>query len=156
MESRKILTLAFFALVLSVGYYSMNAAPVQSDQSYSYHGETKWQTNVTAVQETAAAEDKPVLIYFWTTWCTYCEDYNEKVYSDSTVQDELDEFVLLAINLDSDRSAATELRQQYDVSYPPQHVTVTADGEQITRLPGYAPKEDFLTYLERSQRQAES
>jgi thiol:disulfide interchange protein len=156
MDSRKVLTLAFFALVLSVGYYSMNAAPVQSDESYSYHGETKWHTNMTEAQTIASSQDKPILIYFWTTWCTYCEDYNQQVYSDSSVQAELDEFVLLAVNLDSDRPTATNQSQRYDVSYPPQHVAVTADGEQLTKLPGYAPKDDFLSYLQRSQRQAQS
>jgi thiol:disulfide interchange protein len=153
MDSRKALTLAFFAIVLSVGYYSMGAAPVKSDDDYSYHGGTEWRTNVTEAQEVAATRDEPMLVYFWTTWCTYCEDYNQKVYSDPAVRDLLEEFVLVAVNMDSDRPAATQLQQRYDANYPPQHVVVTADGEQVTKLPGYAQKGEFMDYLQRSQRQ---
>ena len=148
MNPRKAMTIAFFALLLGIGYFSMNAAPVLSDEGYSYHGEVKWQTNYSSAVETAAAEDEPVVIYYWTTWCTYCEDYNRNVYSDPAVQSELDEFTKVAVNLDSDSESATRLQQRYNINYPPQHVIVTPEGEVLTRIPGYAAKDDFLSYLE--------
>ncbi|WP_256288647.1 thioredoxin family protein [Halobellus inordinatus] len=148
MNPRKAMTIAFFALLLGIGYLSMNAAPVLSDEGYSYHGEVKWQTNYSSAVETAAAEDEPVVIYYWTTWCTYCEDYNRNVYSDPAVQSELDEFTKVAVNLDSDSESATRLQQRYNINYPPQHVIVTPEGEVLTRIPGYAAKDDFRSYLE--------
>ncbi|MFB6109624.1 MAG: thioredoxin family protein [Halodesulfurarchaeum sp.] len=151
MRSRKVLTLGFLVLLLSVGYYSMTAAPVKSEGSYSYHGPTKWHTNVTEAMQIAESKDKPVLVYFWTTWCTYCEDYNEHVYTDPAVQSELDQFVLLAINLDSGRPAATRLVKRYNVNYPPQHVVLTPDGRVVRKLPGYAPRAEFLSYLREAQ-----
>lgn len=151
MDTRKRLTISFFALVLVIGYYSMGAAPVKSDDAYSYHGDTEWHTNVTEAKEVAADQGKPVLVYYWTTWCTYCKDYNEKVYSSQAVQNRLDEFVLLAVNLDSDQEAAVRIKNRYDADYPPQHVVITPDGQQVSKLPGYTPKDEFMTYLERSQ-----
>ena len=151
MESRKALTIAFFVLVLSIGYYSMGAAPVRSDSGYSYHGGTEWHTNVTEAQSIAANQDKPILVYFWTTWCTYCEDYNEQVYDTPAVRNQLDEFVLLAVNLDSSQSSHVGVAQQYNADYPPQHVVTTPNGTQVSKLPGYASKNDFLGYLEQAQ-----
>jgi thiol:disulfide interchange protein len=151
MNPRKTLSLLFLLGVLTVGYVSMGAAPVKSDGQYSYHGETAWRTNVTAAMQDAAAQDKPVLLYFWTTWCTYCEDYNREVYSSPVVQNRLDEFVLVAVNMDRDTEAVTRLQRQYNVNYPPQHVAVTANGTQLSKLPGYAPEDDFVAYLDRSQ-----
>jgi thiol:disulfide interchange protein len=152
MTPRKVLTLLFLASLLGIGYLSMNAAPLLSDQSYSYHGGTKWHTNVTEAQQIAERQDKPMLIYFWTTWCTYCEDYNQKVYSDAAVRDDLDEFVLVAVNLDDGSPSATRLQQRYDATYPPQHVAVTPDGETLVEINGYAKKEAFRQYLERARR----
>lgn len=151
MDSRKVLTLAFLAVVLSMGYYSMSAAPVKSSEAYSYHGPTKWHTDVSEAKAIAAKEDRPVLVYFWTTWCTYCEKYNKKVYTDPAVQEELDGYEKLAINLDTDRPAATRMIQRYNVNYPPQHVVVTPDGEVVRSLPGYASRDDFLTFLKRAK-----
>ncbi|WP_458210490.1 thioredoxin family protein [Haladaptatus sp. NG-SE-30] len=154
MSPRKVLTLLFLAALLGIGYHSMNAAPVLSDQSYSYHGGTQWHTNFSDAREVAAEQNKPILVYFWTTWCTYCEDYNQKVYSDPTVRDKLDEFVLVAVNLDNSSPEATRLKQQYNANYPPQHVAVTPQGERLVKINGYAKKEAFIKYLERAQRRA--
>jgi len=148
MKARKAMTLAFFVVLLSIGYFSMNAAPTLSDERYSYHGDTRWQTNVSAAQATAAAEDKPMVVYFWTTWCTYCEDYNREVYSDPAVQSELDDFVKVAVNLDSDAPEAARVQRKYNVDYPPQHVVVSPDGEVLVRINGYAGTDDFLSYLD--------
>ena len=82
MNPRKLFTLTLLMTALGIGYYSMNAAPVLSDESHSYHGDTAWGTDVDEALEAAAAEDKPVLVYFWTTWCTYCEEYNANAYTD--------------------------------------------------------------------------
>jgi len=150
---RKASTLAFLTLVLGIGYLSMHAAPVMSDDKYSYHGDTEWRTDFSEAKEVAAEQDRPIVVYFWTTWCTYCEDYNRKVYSDPTVQSRLDDFVLVAVNLDDDGTEASRLKQQYNVNYPPQHVIITPDGEELTRISGYAPKQDFLGYLDRADRQ---
>ena len=155
MKPRKAMTLAFFVVLLSIGYFSMHAAPVLSDENYSYHGETRWQTNFTDAKQVAASEEKPIIVYFWTTWCTYCEDYNQQVYSDPAVQSELDDFVKVAVNLDNDADAASRLQQRYNANYPPQHVIITPDGEVIVRINGYAEKDAFLDYLERGKRNYE-
>nr|WP_081460914.1 thioredoxin family protein [Haladaptatus paucihalophilus] len=132
----------------------MNAAPVLSDQSYSYHGETKWHTNFSSARAVAVNQDKPILVYFWTTWCTYCEDYNQNVYSDPAVRAHLDDFVLVAVNLDNNSPEASRLKQQYGATYPPQHVAITQQGQQLAKINGYAKKKAFIDYLERAQRRA--
>ncbi|WP_458185591.1 thioredoxin family protein [Haladaptatus sp. NG-WS-4] len=152
MTPRKALTLLFLVALLGIGYSSMNAAPVLSDDSYSYHGGTQWHTNFSEARQVAQEQDKPLLVYFWTTWCTYCEDYNQKVYSDPAVRNHLDEFVLVAVNLDDNSQSAARLKQRYNANYPPQHVAVTPQGEQLVKINGYAKKDAFITYLEKAQR----
>ncbi|MFW5918075.1 MAG: thioredoxin family protein [Haloferacaceae archaeon] len=145
---RKILTIAVLVAAVGIGYYSMNSASVLSDDNYSYHGETKWQTDVDEATELAVEEERPVLVYFWTTWCTYCEDYNQNAYQDSAVMERLDEFVLLAVNLEEDKPGTNELQREYDANYPPQHVAITPDGEVLTEINGYAEPDAFRGYLD--------
>ncbi|RZV12093.1 thioredoxin-like protein [Natrinema hispanicum] len=141
-------TIMVFVAAISIGYYSMNAAPVLSDDSYTYHGETEWRTDIDEARQVAAEEDKPILIYFWTTWCTYCEDYNANAYSDPAVLEQLDDFVLLAVNLEDNSQQAGQLQQRYEANYPPQHVAVTPDGEVLIEINGYAETDSFLSYLD--------
>ncbi len=148
---RKLLTIMLLATALGIGYYSMNTAPVLSDESHTYHGDTAWKTDVEEAQQVAAEEDKPILIYFWTTWCTYCDDYNNNAYTDPTVLDRLDDFVLLAINLDDGSPEASELQQRYNANYPPQHVAVTPDGEVLIEINGYAETDSFVAYLDEAR-----
>lgn len=148
MNPRKLFTISLLILALGIGYYSMNSATVLSDESYSYHGDTAWQTDVNESIETATEEDKPVLVYFWTTWCTYCEEYNQKAYTDQRIIDRLDEFVLLAVNLDDGSPSAKQLQQEYNANYPPQHVAITPEGEVLVEINGYAKPDSFATYLD--------
>jgi len=152
MNARKATTLAFFVILLSIGYFSMHSAPALSDENYSYHGETQWRTNFTDAQQVAAEQEQPIIVYFWTTWCTYCEDYNREAYADPAVQSELDDFVQVAVNLDDDGAAASRLQRRYNVNYPPQHVIITPGGEVLVRINGYAETDDFLSYLEAGER----
>ncbi|WP_168927079.1 thioredoxin family protein [Natronorubrum aibiense] len=156
MTPRKTLTIALLIMALGIGYYSMNTASVLSDESHTYHGDTAWKTDVDEAMETAAAEDKPVLVYFWTTWCTYCEDYNKNAYVDPDVNDRLDDFVLLAVNLDDSSPEAKDLQQRYNANYPPQHVAITPDGELLVEINGYAETDSFIAYLDEAQSEWES
>jgi len=40
ISPRKVFTITIFITAIGIGYYSMNAAPVLSDDSHTYHGDT--------------------------------------------------------------------------------------------------------------------
>lgn len=146
MTPRKLLTIVVLIAVLGFGYYSMNAAPVLSDHDYTYQGGIEWHEDPDEALALADEQDKPVLVYYWTTWCTYCQEYEQNHYQDDDVRDALDEYVLLAINLD-DPGPAASLVAEHEANYPPQHVVMTADGEEVTRAGGYAEEDRLLELL---------
>ncbi|MDY6775149.1 MAG: thioredoxin family protein [Halobacteria archaeon] len=153
MKPKKVLTVAVLVLGISVAYYSMNAAPVTSDQTYSYHGGTAWHSNYTEAKQIAQEKNKPMLLYFWATWCTYCEDYDQKVYTDEDVRNQLEDYVLVGVNMDRNDEVTERLKREYDANYPPQHVILTPDGETVTEINGYAKKETFLRILKNAKRE---
>ncbi|AQL42564.1 thioredoxin family protein [Halorientalis sp. IM1011] len=152
MNARKSLTAVVLVVALGVGYTSMSTAPVLRDDAYSYHGDTKWHTDYERAATIADEQNRPMLVYFWTTWCTYCEDYDENVYSDPTVRDRLDEFVLVAVNLDNDGSRTSELVNRYDANYPPQLVATHPNGTRLVKINGYVERDRFLSHLDRAER----
>jgi thiol:disulfide interchange protein len=146
MTPRKLLTVVVLAAVLGFGYYSMYAAPVLSVQNTTYQGGVEWQEDPDRARELAAERDAPILVYYWTTWCTYCQSYDENHYRDERVRDVLDEYVLLAVNID-EPGPGEQLAARHEATYPPQHVVMTPGGEEVTRIGGYAQKDRFLAEL---------
>jgi thiol:disulfide interchange protein len=143
---QKLLTVVVLVAALGFGYYSMNAAPVLSDQDTTYQGGIEWHEDPDEAMSIAQEENKPVLVYYWTTWCTYCEEYDRKHYQDDEIRDALDEYVLLAINIDEPGPGA-QLAAEHEATYPPQHVFMTPEGEEIRRLGGYVEQDRFLEEL---------
>jgi thiol:disulfide interchange protein len=150
MDSRKAVTLAFFAVLLGMGYYSMNTAPIIEDERSNVvrQGGVEWNTNPNATLDRAQSQDKPVLVYYWTTWCTYCEKYDTNHYRNETVRAELDDYELLAVNLDQPGPGRSIL-QQHEASFPPQHRILTPDGETAVSIEGYVERDQFLRILRR-------
>ncbi len=144
MNQKKIISIAATVMVALFVYYSTNAAPLISDKNYTYISGMRWYQTYDKGQEIAAQENKPMLVYFWAIWCTYCEKLHTEVYPDPEVSSLLTEhFVLVAVDLDTNRDDASK----FGVSYPPHLLFLTPDGEIITRIPGYVPTDQLLTIL---------
>jgi thiol:disulfide interchange protein len=146
MDTRKAVTIAFFAVVLGMGYYSMNAAPVVDSGNKTYQGGLEWYKDPQAALSVAESENKPVLVYYWTSWCTYCDDYDSTHYRNETIRAELDDYVLVAINLDAP-GAGQSMLNSHEASFPPQHRILTPNGETVVSVEGYVGRDQFLRIL---------
>ena len=112
--------------------------------------------NYTEGMERAAAEQKYVLVDFWTSWCHWCKVMDKDTYGDEAVQAKLREsFVVIKVDAESkvDQGAAgapngIELARQYQVSSYPTTWFTDATGKKIAPLPGFAPPDKFLVILD--------
>jgi len=102
----------------------------------------------------AKQKDQPVLIYFHTTWCSWCLEFERKVFSDESVTAEANAFVPLQVN--GDRRGGQPLLQRYNVTTFPTILAVTAKNEVVGRLAMYVGPEDFLRFLRESVKPGES
>lgn len=113
-------------------------------------------------------EGKPVVINFWTTWCTYCKeempDFNEvyKEYADRVnfmmidvngggnddmdkAYDYIDESDFeFPVYYDSEMSAA----QAYGLTSFPTSVVIDTDGVMIYAYPGMLSKQNLVSLIE--------
>ncbi len=144
-KTRKILTIVGLGIVVFFLYYATNQTPIISDQNYTYIAELKWHNTYDRGQEVALEENKPMIVYFWTIWCTYCEKLHREVYSRGDIREILDkDFVKVAIDMDVNK----EDTQRFNVYAPPYIMFMTPQGGVITKIPGYIPADEFKPIIE--------
>lgn len=145
MTPRKTITIAVLVVVVLFVYYSINAAPLVSDEKYTYIADLKWYKSYDEGAKVANETGKPVFMYFWAIWCKFCEKLHTEVYPDPEVSRYLKEdFVLVAVDLDENKKDT----QRFGVQYPPHLLFLSPDGKIITRIPGFVPKDVLLSVLQ--------
>jgi thioredoxin-related protein len=145
MKTRKILTIVGLSFVLFFSYYATNQTPIISSQNYTYIAQLEWYNTFDMGQEAAIREEKPMFVYFWTIWCTYCEKLNTEVFPREDIKEMLDkDFVRIAIDMDVNK----EDTERFNVYAPPYIMFMTPQGEVITRIPGYVPADQFKPVIE--------
>src|SRR6478609_7688491 len=82
----------------------------------------------------AAAQHKPVFLYWGAEWCPPCHDLKAHVFSRRDVQDKMRQFI--PVYLDGDAPGAQRLAGEFHVSGYPTAVVLRADRTEITRIAG--------------------
>ena len=91
----------------------------------------------------ARAENKPVFIDAYTTWCGPCKLMARKVFTDARVGQTYNERFINA-KIDMEQGEGPELGMRYGVAAFPTYLFVDGNGELIHKGLGYQPREAFL------------
>jgi thiol:disulfide interchange protein len=92
----------------------------------------------------AKRQDKPVFLYFYADWCTYCRKLKSTTFKDETVINNLgDNFISIAVDTDKNRVLA----KQWGVNGLPTMWFIEEDGSKIDSIPGYVDGKHFLYIL---------
>ena len=98
-------------------------------------------TSFDQADSAAAAENKPFMVKFYTDWCTWCKTMDTITLVDSSVVTFLnDSFVVAKVNAEVDTSDA----QKYSVMGYPTTILFDSKGDEIERIVGYLPPDEFL------------
>lgn len=92
----------------------------------------------------AKAHNRNVMIIFDGAACIYCEYLKEGTLTDPSVQKEINENNILLI---TESSESPELFQQLEVYGTPTTVILDQDGNELGRIDGYEPPEEYLRDL---------
>ena len=92
----------------------------------------------------AKAHNRNVMIIFDGAACIYCEYLKEGTLTDSSVQKEINENNILLI---TESSESPELFQELDIYGTPTTVILDQDGNELGRIDGYEPPEEYLRDL---------
>lgn len=98
-------------------------------------------TDFAKAKELATAGSKPIIVDFYTDWCTWCKKFDKEVLTDQKAIDFLDNQVVFAkINAEVD----TNVSKAYKIMGYPTFLLTDAKGVEIERIAGYLPTEDFI------------
>jgi protein disulfide-isomerase len=98
-------------------------------------GSIEWfKGDLDAAFAAAAAEHKPVFLYWGAEWCPPCHDLKAHVFSRSDFQQKLRQFV--PVYLDGDAEGAQRLGAQFNVMGYPTVVVLRPDRTEVARIAG--------------------
>ncbi len=103
-----------------------------------------WADDHSDALKKAKAENKPLLLYFYSDYCTYCEAMDRNVLSDKDIKKALArDVVYLKVNVDEKRETAA----RYNIRGYPTTYLLDPAGKRIAIIPGYMSKKDFSKIL---------
>ena len=96
----------------------------------------------------AQAQDKDIYMLVTSEACRWCRKFEKITLNDEkTMQDLKKEYVLLALNRDTDSIPA-----KYKVKRVPKHFFLTSKGEVIYSVLGYWNPEDFASFAQEAKK----
>lgn len=140
----KIISLIALGIVLfSVSFY-LEGSFSNNEGDYIKLGGLSFHTRIDPGIKEAKNQSKPIFLYFRSETCYWCIIFEKEALSDNRVIDLLNkEFVLISIDTFKQKNAA----QNLNVRTTPYMIFFNKDGQEISRIPGYIPKDEFLVKL---------
>lgn len=103
----------------------------------------------------AQSQNKPTLIKAYADWCTTCQHNEKAIFDQTAVQQALNNWQLLVIDMTKMAPSKQELLNHLNIYGPPAILFITADGEELTnqRIIGKSTAAQFLQALHASEPQ---
>jgi thiol:disulfide interchange protein DsbD len=93
---------------------------------------------------------KPVMLEFTASWCIICTEFEDKTLSQKNVQDKLEDFLLLRVDVTKNSDNDRELMKHFGL-YGPPAIVFFKDGAELKHLQivGFKNEIEFLDILSR-------
>ena len=95
-----------------------------------------------------ANTDKLVLVDFETEWCVWCDRLDTDTYTDQRVI-EFAKKNLISKKIDAEKNNGPQQKKKYRVKGYPTILLLDSEGNEIDRIIGYRPPEEFFNELNR-------
>ena len=91
--------------------------------------------NLTFALKTAKAQNKPVFLMSYATWCSHCNKMKKEVFNDAAVADF---FTANFVNVwaDGEQTEGISLKKRYQLKSYPAFAFIDGDGEMLYKLSG--------------------
>lgn len=96
-----------------------------------------WQTSILKAMEIAKKENKPIFLELYADWCTICKSLEKNILPDPSVQNVLDDYILVRLNGEE----FPNLMERYEVQGFPTLLFLDKYANYIQKLSGMPSKE---------------
>jgi thiol-disulfide isomerase/thioredoxin len=121
----------------------LGPAPAREAPPEIVRGSLRFIDGYRAGVEAAAAQRKPMLLFFTASWCGYCHQLAADAFTDETVVSLSEQFVCVLI--DADREP--EVCQQFQVSGYPTIQFVSTRGQPLNKMVGKRPGQELVRQM---------
>ncbi len=111
-----------------------------------------WVYDEAAALETAAQENKLVMLDFYATWCGACNELDHKTFSDQRVVDRLESYV--TVKIDFSAKVDKTLKEKYNVPGLPVVIFMDGQGNIYERIEKFVKPEKMLEIIDSVERKA--
>ncbi len=116
----------------------------QEDAEFITLGKVTFYTSLEPGIKEAVNQSKLIFLYFRSETCYWCIRFEEEALSDNRIIDILNKnFVLISIDTFKQKNVSVNL----NVRSTPFIIFFTEKGDEISRIPGYVPADEFLVKL---------
>lgn len=100
----------------------------------------KWHTNLKEAQKLAVKQNKPILIVFGASWCTFCHKMDAETLSDKRITAAIQQdFIPVHLDFEKDEKIA----QILEVEALPCTVILSQDADLLVKAKGYQEVKEF-------------
>ena len=136
-----IVAIGTLLIFLAAWWQSSNS---QTDSEFIDLGKVTFYTSLDPGIKEAVNQSKPIFLYFRSETCYWCIRFEEEALSNDRIIDILNKnFVLISIDTFKQKNVSANL----NVRSTPYMIFFTEKGEEILRVPGYVPADEFMVQL---------
>jgi thioredoxin-related protein len=106
-----------------------------------------WYTNFDEAKAAAVESGKIRMVDFYTDWCGYCRLLNSSTFTNENVIELASNFISVKINAES--TEGRPIAQKYSVRGFPTILFLDPNGNEIYKIGGYLPPEQYASELEK-------
>lgn len=112
----------------------------------------KWEKYSESAYSDALAVKKPVILDFYADWCIPCKELDAMTFTDPEVIKAASSFASFKADMTKSLSPEVEaLRKKFGIIGVPTVIILNSSGQEVTRITGFVPPEEFIKLLQKSE-----
>jgi thioredoxin-like negative regulator of GroEL len=134
-----------FGCAVAASLWGTLLGTARANASLPTKSKIKWQKDLRTAHDAAVEQDKPLLIVFGASWCTFCHKMQRETFTDRNVISLIDrEFI--AVTLDFDKE--TKVVEILEVEQLPCTVILSPEADLLLKHVGFAKADVYQKKLE--------
>ncbi len=135
----RIFKIALSVLVIAVSAYLLVPTEKKAPD---------WQKFTTEAYQSSLANNDKMIIDFYADWCIPCKELDALTFSDDRIIAKSKEYTMYKVDMTKTASEETErIRKQFEIKGMPTILIIDANGNEIKRLTGFVPADEFLEFM---------
>lgn len=104
----------------------------------------EWVSTLEDAYQLATEKNQPIIVEFWSDECKWCERLEDSTFTHQSVIDLATNMVFVKAEAKKD----TITRERYKIAGFPTVIFMNSSGEEIDRIYGYLPPEEFVSAIQ--------